>query len=63
MTNKKSNITISVPSNTTADEIKNIRKEFNKSELSKEYRLNIIISGSAEHVSNFGAFLVAYTKK
>lgn len=63
MTNKKSNITISVPSDTTTDEIKKIRKEFNKSELSKEYRLNIIISGCAEPISNFGAFLAAYAKK
>ena len=63
MTEKKGNITISVPNNTTAEEIKNIRQEFNKSELAKEYRLNIIISGCAEPISNLGAFLASYTKK
>ena len=59
----KSSITISVPNSTTSEEINHIRKEFNKSELSKEYRLNIIISGSAEPISNLGAFLASYTKK
>lgn len=63
MMNKKGNITISVPNNTTEEDIKHIRQEFNKSDMSKEYRLNIIISGSKEHISNFGAFLAAYTKK
>lgn len=61
--NKKSNITISVPNDTTAEDIKNIRQEFNKSELSKEYRLNIIISGYAEPISSLGAFLASYAKK
>jgi hypothetical protein len=61
--NKKSNITISVPNDTTAEDIKNIRQEFNKSELSKEYKLNIIISGCAEPISNLGAFLASYAKK
>lgn len=59
----KSNITISVPNGTTADEIKNIRQEFSKSELSKEYRLNIIVSGCADPITNLGAFLVSYAKK
>ena len=63
MMNKKGNITISVPNDTTVEEIKNIRQEFNESELSKEYRLNIIISGHAEPTTNFGAFLASYTKK
>lgn len=63
MMNKKGNITISVPNNTTEEDIKHIRQEFNKSDMSKEYRLNIIISGSQEPISNFGAFLAAYTKK
>ena len=63
MMNKKGNITISVPNDITAEDIKNIRKEFNESELSKEYRLNIIISGHVEPITNFGAFLAAYTKK
>ena len=60
---KKGSITITVPSSTTADEIKNIRQDFNKNELSKEYRLNIIISGIEEPTINLGAFLAAYTKK
>ena len=59
----KGNITISVSNDTTTEEIKNIRQEFNKSELSKEYRLNIIISGCAEPISNLGAFLASYVKK
>ena len=59
----KGNITISVPNDTTSEEIKNIRKEFNESELSKEYRLNIIVSGHADLVSNLGAFLASYVKK
>ena len=59
----KGNITISVPNDTTSEEIKNIRKEFNESELSKEYRLNIIVSGHADPVSNLGAFLASYVKK
>ena len=63
MTNKKDSITISVPSDTTQEEIKNIRKEFNASELSKDHRLNIIVSGCADPVSNIGAFLAAYVKK
>jgi hypothetical protein len=63
MNNKKNSITISVSSNTTAEEIKKIRQEFNENELSKEYRLNIIISGCAEPISNLGAFLAAYVKK
>ena len=62
MTHKDS-ITISVPCDMTAEEIKNIRKEFNESELSKDYRLNIIVSGFADPVSNLGAFLAAYVKK
>lgn len=63
MMNKKGNITISVPNNTTEEDIKHIRQEFNKSEISKQYRLNIIISGYQETISNFGAFLASYTKK
>lgn len=63
MINKKGNITISVLNDTTTAEIKKIRQEFNESELSKEYRLNIIISGHAEPISNLGAFLTSYAKK
>ena len=59
----KSSITISVPNGTTEEEIKNIRQEFNASELSKEYRLNIVISGCADPISNLGAFLASYVKK
>lgn len=60
---KKGNITIAIPNDTTTEEIKSIRQEFNKSEWSKEYRLNIIISGCAEPISNFGEFLASYVKK
>jgi len=63
MMNKKGNITISVPNNTTKEDIKHIRKEFAQSDMSKEYRLNIIINGHADPISNLGAFLAAYTKK
>lgn len=63
MMNKKGNITISVPNNTTEEDIKHIRQEFNKSDMSKKYRLNIIISGYAEPISNLGTFLASYTKK
>lgn len=61
--NKKSNITILVPDNITTEEIKKIRQEFNKSDVAKEYRLNIIISGQGEPISNIGAFLAAWIKK
>ena len=63
MTKKNGNITISVPSNTTEEDIKEIRKEYNKSELSKQYRLSIIISGHDEPTNNLGTFLSAYVKK
>jgi hypothetical protein len=63
MINIKSNITISVPGNTTPEEIKIIRQEFNKSELSQEYKLNIIVSGCADPVENFGTFLASWIKK
>ena len=59
----KENITIAVPSDITAEELKNIRQEFNESELSQNYRLNIIISGCADPISNLGSFLAAYVKK
>ena len=59
----KSSITISVPSDITTEEIKNIRKEFNESEFSQSHRLNIIISGRANHIENLGSFLAAYVKK
>ena len=59
----KSSITISVPKSATVEEIKNIRQEFNASDLSKEYKLNIVISGCADPISNLGAFLSSYVKK
>lgn len=59
----KGNITISVQNGTTKEKLKNIRQEFKNSELSKDYRLNIIISGQADPISNLGAFLASYTKK
>ena len=62
MTNKN-RITISVPGDITEEEIKSMRKEFNECELSKDYRLNIIISGCSDAVSNLGAVLAAYVKK
>ena len=59
----KGNITISVPNDITKEELKTIRQEFNQSEISKDYRLNIIINGHAEPISNLGAFLASYVKK
>ena len=59
----KDSITISVPRDITTEEIKNIRNEFKESELSQEYRLNIIVSGCADPISNLGSFLAAYVKK
>ena len=59
----KGNITISVPNDISTIELKNIREEFNKNELSKEYKLNILISGYAEPISNLGVFLASYVKK
>lgn len=56
----KGSITIFVPNDA---DIKNIRQEFQSSDLSKEYRLNIIISGCAEPISNLGSFLASYVKK
>lgn len=60
MINKKDSITIFVPNDT---DIKSIRQEFQASELSKEYKLNIIVSGCAEPISNFGYFLASWIKK
>ena len=59
----KGNITISVPNNIKKEELKTMRQEFNQSEMAKDYRLNIIISGYAEPISNLGAFLASYAKK
>lgn len=62
MAKRKSYITISVPNNTTQEEIKEVRKQFKESEYAKDYILNIIISGHEDHIANFGAFLVSWTK-
>ena len=61
--NKKDSITISVSSDTTDEDIKYIRQEFNKNEISKKYRLNIIISGCSDPITNLGSFLASYVKK
>lgn len=58
----KSYITISVPNDTTQEEIKDIRRQFKESEYAKDYVLNIIISGHENHIKNFGAFLAAWNK-
>lgn len=63
MTNKKESITITIPNNTTDEEIKNIRQQFKESIYSTEYKLNIIISGNSDPIENFGVFLAAWTKK
>ena len=44
---KKQSITISVPNNTTQDEIKEIRHLFNE-QYGEEYKLNILISGNQD---------------
>jgi hypothetical protein len=45
---KKQSITISVPNNTSKEEIKEIRQLFQNDELSKSYKLNIFISGEGD---------------
>jgi hypothetical protein len=45
---KKQSITISVPNNTTKEEIKEIRQLFKNDELTKSYKLNIFISGEGD---------------
>ena len=45
---EKGNITISVPNNITADNLKEIRQQFKNTPESQYYRLNIIISGNKE---------------
>lgn len=39
-------ITICVDNSTTEDEIRGIRDEFSKDELSKTYKLNMLVSGT-----------------
>lgn len=50
-------ITIGVAKNTTQDEIKNIRQNFKNSELYKDHKLNIIVSGNEDIQQNL-AFLL-----
>lgn len=45
---KKGYITISVPNNTTKEEIEKIRKQFKENKYDQEYRLNILISGTED---------------
>jgi hypothetical protein len=52
-------ITIVVP---THANISRIRNEFNKSEYAQLYKLNILISGQEDYVSNLGAFLMSKLK-
>ena len=54
---KKGTITISVPSTTTQEEIKEIREQFKKNEAMKNYRLNILISGNEDLKENLKNFL------
>lgn len=44
----KGYITISVPNNTTKEEIEEIRKQFKENKYNQEYRLNILISGTED---------------
>lgn len=55
-------ITISVPNNITIEELKEIRQQFKKEKLSKEYKLNIFISGTENITTNLSAFLIAKLK-
>ena len=54
---RKGSITISVPSTTTQEEIKEIREQFNKNETMKGYRLNILISGNEKFQENLYNFV------
>ena len=56
---EKGSITISVPSTTTHEEIKEIRAQFNKNEAMKGYRLNILISGDEKFQENLYYFVKA----
>lgn len=51
----KGTITICVDNSTTQEEIRSIRDEFSKDELSKMYKLNILVSGTGclkENIKN-----------
>lgn len=54
---KKGSITISVPSTTTQEEIKEIREQFKKNEAMNDYRLNILVSGNEDLKENLKNFL------
>lgn len=52
-------ITISVPNNITVEELNGIRQQFKRGKYSKEYKLNILISGTEDMKKNLSAFLIA----
>lgn len=54
---KRGQITISVPSTTTQEEIKEIREQFKKNEAMNGYRLNILISGNEKFQENLYNFV------
>lgn len=55
----KGTITISVEKNITQEEINEIREIFKNDGYYKDYKLNIIISGSGDMKSSLGDFLKA----
>ena len=59
----KGTITISVPHNTTHEEIKQIRNEYKQSEYYKDYKLNIIISGEDDIKKVLSRFLAERIKR
>lgn len=59
----KGTITISVPNNTTHEEIKQIRNEYKKSEYYKDYKLNIIVSGEDDVKKALSRFLAERIKR
>ena len=59
---KKTSITISIPNNVTQEEIMEIRQLFNANPLSKEYRLNILVSGKDDMKDTLGNFLIEKLK-
>lgn len=59
----KGTITISVPNNTTHEEIKQIRNEYKQSEYYKDYKLNIIVSGEDDVKKALSRFLAERIKR
>ena len=51
-------ITISVPSNITHEELKQIRQQYSH----KDYRVNILVSGSESIVDNISNFIIGKLK-